>query len=239
MQKGKFITFEGGEGSGKSTQARILSERLRQRGLPVLTTREPGGSPFAECVRELLLDPATPAHGAMPEALLFYAARADHLETVIRPALKAGTWVVCDRFSDSTRVYQGSAGALNPQIVEALDLIVVTNSRPDLTLIIDVPVDVGLGRAQLRLTQRQVAAAAEARGRKPGSETSTLATDRLVTDRYESRDVAFHARLRQGFTDLANAEAERCAIIDGHHDSAVVAASVWATVRTRLLLEAA
>ena len=120
MAVGKFITFEGGEGSGKSTQARLLAERLRQRGLTVLVTREPGGSPFAEKLRDVLLDPATPAHSEMSEALLFYAARADHLETVIRPALKAGTWVVCDRFSDSTRIYQGTSGKLNPQIGNTL-----------------------------------------------------------------------------------------------------------------------
>lgn len=234
MTAGKFITFEGGEGSGKSTQARILADRLRQRGLTVQVTREPGGSPFAERLRELLLDPSTPPHAALAEALLFYAARADHLETVIRPALKAGTWVVCDRFSDSTRVYQGSAGTLNPQIVEALDLIVVAKTRPSLTLIIDVPVSVGLARAQLRLGQKQAAASAAAGG-TPSPRTVSV----LASDRYESRDVGFHTRLRQGFLDIAAAEPERCAVIDGHHDSAVVAASVWSAVRTRLLPEAA
>ncbi len=230
MTVGKFISFEGGEGSGKSTQARSLADRLRQRGLDVKITREPGGSPFAEKLRELLLDPSTPPHSAMSEALLFYSARADHLETVIRPALKAGTWVVCDRFSDSTRVYQGHAGKLNPQIVQALDLIVVANSRPDLTLIIDVPVEIGMARAQVRLGQKQATMAhgdAAPRDVRP-----------LVSDRYESRDVDFHKRLRQGFLDIAKAEPERCAVIDGHHDSAVVAASVWAAVRTRLLAEA-
>lgn len=234
MTVGKFITFEGGEGSGKSTQSRILAERLRQRGLDVKVTREPGGSPFAERLREVLLDPSTPPHSALSEALLFYAARADHLETVIRPALKAGTWVVCDRFSDSTRVYQGSAGTLNPKIVEALELIVVGSSQPDLTLIIDVPVAVGLARAQLRLGQKQAAIAATA---APGASPRQIRT--LASDRYESRDVAFHTRLRQGFLDIAKAEPGRCAVIDGHHDSALVAASVWTAVRTRLLTGAA
>ena len=234
MTVGKFITFEGGEGSGKSTQSRILAERLRQRGLDVKVTREPGGSPFAEVLREALLDPSTPPHSALSEALLFYAARADHLETVIRPALKAGTWVVCDRFSDSTRVYQGSAGTLNPKIVEALELIVVGSSQPDLTLIIDVPVAVGLARAQLRLGQKQAAIAATA---APSASPRQIRT--LASDRYESRDVAFHTRLRQGFLDIAKAEPGRCAVIDGHHDSALVAASVWTAVRTRLLTGAA
>jgi dTMP kinase len=228
MTVGKFITFEGGEGSGKSTQARILADRLRQRGLDVKVTREPGGSPFAERLRELLLDPSTPPHSAMSEALLFYSARADHLETVIRPALKSGTWVVCDRFSDSTRVYQGHAGKLNPQIVQALDLIVVAKSRPDLTLIIDVPVEIGMARAQVRLGQKQAQQQATApRDVRP-----------LVSDRYESRDVDFHKRLRQGFLEIAKSEPERCAVVDGHHDSAVVAATVWSAVRTRLLAEA-
>lgn len=234
MTVGKFITFEGGEGSGKSTQARLLADRLRQRGLTVLVTREPGGSPFAEKLREVLLDPATPAHSEMSEAFLFYAARADHLETVIRPALKAGTWVVCDRFSDSTRIYQGTAGKLNPQIIEALDLIVVANSRPALTVIIDIPVAVGLARAQVRLGQKQAAEVAASGG---------LAGPRnvraLVSDRYEARDAAFHTRLRDGFLSLAKSEPERCVVIDGHHDTAVVAASVWSAVRSRLVEEAA
>jgi dTMP kinase len=235
MTAGKFITFEGGEGSGKSTQARILAERLRQRGLDVKVTREPGGSPFAERLRQVLLDPDVPPHSAMSEALLFYAARADHLETVIRPALTSGTWVVCDRFSDSTRVYQGHAGKLNPQIVQALDLLVVGKSRPDLTLIVDVPVETGLARAQLRLVQKQ----AQQQTNDIASSSAPRDVRPLVTDRYEARDLEFHTRLRQGFLDIAIAEPERCSVIDGHHDSAVVAASVWAAVRTRLLAEAA
>src|SRR5690349_15531029 len=109
MAAGKFITFEGGEGSGKSTQARRLADKLRDKGLSVVLTREPGGSPFAESLRKLLLDPNTPPHSALSEALLFYAARADHLDKKIRPALSGGSWVICDRFSDSTRVYQGKA----------------------------------------------------------------------------------------------------------------------------------
>ena len=234
MAPGKFITFEGGEGSGKSTQARILADRLRQRGIDVKTTREPGGSPFAERLRDVLLDPATPPHSAMSEALLFYAARADHLETVIRPALKAGTWVVCDRFSDSTRVYQGSAGTLNPQILQALDLIVVAKSRPNMTLIIDIPVEIGLARAQLRLSQKQTEQQATRLGPARKGDIRPLSPDR-----YESRDAVFHARLRQGFLDIAKDEPDRCVVIDGHHDTAVVSASVWSAVRARLLDEAA
>lgn len=115
MAFGKFITFEGGEGSGKSTQARILADRLSERGIDVVLTREPGGSPFAEALRAFILDPATPDHSALSEALMFYSARADHLDKLIRPALNEGHWVICDRFSDSTRVYQSEAGGCRPR----------------------------------------------------------------------------------------------------------------------------
>ena len=148
MTAGKFITFEGGEGSGKSTQARHLAERLRQQGIEVVLTREPGGSPFAEALRALILDPETPPHSALSEALLFYAARADHLDKTIRPALNAGRWVICDRFSNSTRVYQSEAGGLPGEILDALEEIVVGPTGPDLTLILDLPAEPGLGRAQ-------------------------------------------------------------------------------------------
>ena len=135
MATGKFITFEGGEGAGKSTQVGLLAVRLRAAGIDVVMTREPGGSPFGERLRDLVLDPATPEHSALSEALLFFAARADHLETTIRPALAEGRWVICDRFSDSTRAYQGSAGAVAPEIIDALDQLVVAETQPDLTVI--------------------------------------------------------------------------------------------------------
>ncbi len=138
MKRGKFITFEGGEGSGKSTQSALLAKRLGEQGLEVVLTREPGGTPFAELVRELVLNPNVPTHSALSEALLFYAARSDHLENVIRPALARGQWVLCDRFSDSTRVYQSLAGGLDAESFAALDGIVVGKDRPDLTLIMDL-----------------------------------------------------------------------------------------------------
>ncbi len=149
MAAGKFITFEGGEGSGKSTQARRLADRLRGEGLSVTLTREPGGSPFAEALRGLLLDANTPPHSPLSEALLFYAARADHLDKTIRPALSSGAWVICDRFSDSTLVYQGRAGGLPDHIFTALEKIVVAPTLPDLTFILDLPAEQGLvARAQ-------------------------------------------------------------------------------------------
>ncbi len=150
MASGRFITFEGGEGSGKSTQAKRLLDALRARGVDALLTREPGGSPFAEQMRELILNPAVASHTPLSEALLFYAARADHLDKTIRPALGVGRWVICDRFSDSTRVYQCDAGGLPLEVFNTLEQMVVTLTFPDLTFILDVPAEVGLGRVATR-----------------------------------------------------------------------------------------
>lgn len=210
---GRFITFEGGEGSGKSTQARMLTSRLQAAGTSTVLTREPGGSPFAERVRGILLDPATPAHSALSEALLFYAARADHLDVAIRPALKAGAWVICDRFADSTRVYQGFAGGLETGILDALDRAVVGETTPDLTLIIDLAAADGLSRAHAR---------------RAG------ATGTRAADRYEAREQIFHETLRQGFLDLARANPQRCVVIDGNGAEEVVAQRVWQAVNAKL-----
>jgi len=215
MASGKFITFEGGEGSGKSTQARLLAERLKAGGIDALLTREPGGSPFAERVRVLLLDPATPSHAALSEALLFYAARADHLDKTIRPALAAGRWVICDRFADSTRVYQGAAGGLSAETLDALERLVVGPTRPHLTFILDLTPAVGLARARARGTVEGTAPAA--------------------TDPFERRDPSFHAHLRQGYVEVAKAEPRRCARIDAAREPDAVAAEIWAVVEQRLL----
>ncbi|HEX9881892.1 MAG TPA: dTMP kinase [Hyphomicrobium sp.] len=216
MAAGRFITLEGGEGSGKSTQAQQLAERLAGCGIDVVLTREPGGSPFAEALRALILDPETPPHSALSEALLFYAARADHLEKTIRPALNAGRWVICDRFSDSTRVYQSAAGGLPPEVFDALEEMVVAPTLPDLTLILDLPAELGLGRAQ---------------GRR-------LATTDEEPDAYEKRDLAYHWKLREAFTAIARSEPDRCVLIDAAADEAVVADAVWQAVERRLLAEA-
>ncbi len=215
MATGKFITFEGGEGSGKSTQAQLLADRLRGRGSDVVLTREPGGSPFAEQVRALILDPATAPHSALSEALLFNAARSDHLDTTIRPALAAGRWVICDRFSDSTRVYQGVAGGLESAVLDRLEGIIVAPTRPDLTLILDLPADVGLARAANR---RQANAVVD-----------------MQPDAYEKRDLAFHERLRAGYAAIAKAEPQRCVLVDGARSPEAIAAEVWAHVERRLL----
>jgi dTMP kinase len=218
MTAGKFITFEGGEGSGKSTQAQELAERLRRLGIEVVLTREPGGSPFAEALRALILDAETPPHSALSEALLFYAARADHLDKTIRPALNAGRWVICDRFSDSTRVYQSEAGGLPGEILDALEEMVVSPTGPDLTFILDLPAEQGLGRAQVR--------------RLAGT------SEDPAPDAYEKRDLAFHWKLREAFTAIAKAEPQRCVLIDATANEAAVADSIWSAVETRLLAEA-
>ena len=209
MAHGKFITFEGGEGSGKSTQSRLLAERLRARGLDAVLTREPGGSPFAEVLRSLILDAATPPHSALAEALLFFAARADHLEKVVRPALAAGRWVICDRFTDSTRVYQGDAGKVPMATIDALETIVVEPTVPDLTLIVDLDPREGLARVSGRSAD-------------------------AASDAYEKRDRAYHERLRFGYLALAAAEPGRCVVIDGAKSLNEVTAAIWAAVEGRL-----
>ena len=215
MASGRFITFEGGEGSGKSTQAKRLLDALRARGVDALLTREPGGSPFAEQMRELILNPAIASHTPLSEALLFYAARADHLHKTIRPALGVGRWVICDRFSDSTRVYQCDAGGLPLEVFNTLEQMVVTLTFPDLTFILDVPAEVGLGRVATRRLAQALS------GEAP--------------DAFEKRDVEFHERLRVGYLDIAAAEPHRCIVIDGTADPDVIFAQVWAQVERRML----
>jgi dTMP kinase len=215
MPSGRFITFEGGEGSGKTTQARLLAEALHRGGIVPVLTREPGGSPFAEQVRNLILDPEIAPHSALAEALLFYAARADHIEKVIRPALVVGQWVISDRFSDSTRVYQVEAGGLPLDVFKAFELIVVKLTSPDLTFILDVPAEVGLARATTRRLARAIA----------GEDADT----------FEKRDLDYHERLRQGFLEVAKADPHRCQVIDGTGTSEKIAADVWAIVQRRML----
>lgn len=215
MASGRFITFEGGEGVGKSSQARRLYERIRERGFEVVQTREPGGSPFAEQVRDLALSATTAPHNALSEALLFYAARADHLDRLIRPALAQGRWVISDRFSDSTRVYQSVVGGLARETFDELETLVVAPTRPDLSLILDLAPEEGLARASNR----------------------RVATGNRGIDAYEGRTLEFHRHLRQGFLDLAAAEPDRCAVIDGSGDAGAVSQRVWTVVAKRLFGE--
>lgn len=205
--RGRFITFEGGEGAGKSTQCARLAERLRERGHEVVVTREPGGSPGAELLRDILVKGDSDRWSPMSEALLMYAGRRDHLERLIRPALARGAWVVCDRFADSTRAYQGAGGGVDAAFVEDLDRWVVGADQPDLTLIFDLPVEVGLERAF---------------GRD------------MFEARFEAKGTAFHQRLREGFRDIAAREPGRCVLIDAVGERDGVAARVWDAVEARL-----
>lgn len=207
MARGRFITFEGGEGGGKSTQVKALAERLKAAGLEVVATREPGGSVGAESIRELLVTGAADRWSPITETLLMYAARRDHIERVIAPALTRGAWVVCDRFADSTRAYQGAGGGTDPALIAALETHVLGEVRPDLTLILDLPVEEGLRRAHSRA----------------GGET-----------RFESKGEAFHERLRQGFLNIARREPERCVVIDAAQPIATVAEAIWGAVAARL-----
>ena len=207
MATGRFITVEGGEGSGKSTQVRLLADSLRGRGIETVITREPGGSPGAEAIRRLLLKGTIDRWEPLAEALLHFAARQDHLHRLVRPALMRGAWVVCDRFADSTVAYQGYGMGVDADILGHLAEIVVGDTRPDLTLILDISPDAGLARAAGR------------------SEHAT---------RYERLDAVFHQRVRAGFLAISKANPARCALVDASVPAAEVAAVVWQTVRTRL-----
>ena len=210
MSRGKFITFEGGEGAGKSTQVGRLVARLQPLvgERTVVRTREPGGSKGAEVIRNLVVATEAEPWSAMTETLLMYAARSDHLENTIRPALAAGDWVVCDRFADSSRAYQGAGGGVAQDFIEQIDAAVVADDQPDLTLVFDLPVEVGLERAF-------------GRG--------------LFETRFESKGLAFHQRLREGFLRIVETSPDRCVRIDAVGDLDTVEERVWRAVQERLL----
>jgi dTMP kinase len=207
--RGHFITFEGGEGTGKSTQAKLLAARLKSLGIAVLLTREPGGSPGAEAVRHVLLSGAAKPLGPYAEAILFAAARDDHVSCTIRPALEQGTWVISDRFADSTRVYQGALSNIDPKFIRRLEQITTGDTRPDLTFILDLAAEIGLERA----------------AKRRGS---------LGCDRFEAEGLAFHKKLREAYLELAEREPRRCAVIDASAKMAKIASVVWASVNARL-----
>ena len=206
---GRLITFEGGEGAGKSTQIELLAEALERAGLRVVATREPGGTPFAEGLRKLLLDKAAGDVDPLGEALLFSAARIDHVEKVIAPALRQGAFVLCDRFTDSTRAYQGAMGGVDMRLLALLERIALGERRPDLTLILDVPAAEGLARASRR---------------GDGG------------DRFEARDLGYHEGLRRAFLDIAKHETARCRVIDSARPKTEVAAEILQLVSDRFHL---
>jgi len=207
--RGHFITFEGGEGSGKSTHAATLADRLKPMGIEVVLTREPGGSAGAEIIRHILLSGIAKPLGAETETILFAAARDDHVRTTILPALNAGQWVICDRFIDSTRVYQGVLGKVDGKLIRSLERVTVGGAMPDLTFILDVPAAIGLARAKTR--------------RGAGA-----------VDRFEAESVEYHENLRQAYLALAANEPKRCVVIDGRAPRDVVAGRIWAAVQERL-----
>jgi dTMP kinase len=210
--RGWFVTFEGGEGSGKTTQIRRLAEALRERGFDVIVTREPGGSPGADAIRHIVLSGAAEGFGGDVEALLFAAARIDHIETLVRPALDDGKVVLCDRFHDSTRVYQATGSAENGAFLSAVEDATLTNIYPDVTVVLDVPAAIGLARAAAR---RGVGEA----------------------DRFEKEATEIHDARRERFLEIARAEPERCIVIDAGRSENAVAASVASGVFAKLGLE--
>ncbi len=209
IEIGRFITFEGGEGSGKSTQAGILANRLARAGRPVFLTREPGGSPAAEKIREVLLSGQVAQFGPLAEAVMFAVARGDHVDTVIKDALQEGKWVVCDRFYDSTRAYQGATAGVPRGLINALERLTVGALSPDITFILDIPADEGLARAHAR-----------GEGAEP--------------DHFEGQELMMHERVRRAFLDVAEEEPNRCIVVDASQPEAMVAEDVWEAVLHRL-----
>ena len=206
---GRFITLEGGEGTGKSTQSRRLVKALETRGVACIATREPGGSPGAEDIRKLLVTGEPGRWDALTEMLLLFAARADHVARTIRPALDAGRFVVCDRFTDSTYAYQGAGRGTPRETIRRIESVVLEDFRPDMTLVLDLPVETGLRRA----------------GARGGGET-----------RFEKFDAGFHERLRQAFLDIARRAPDRCTVIDASLGEDDVAQAVWDAVARRFAL---
>lgn len=213
MKHGVFITFEGGEGVGKSTQIQRLAARLRIKGYDLVVTREPGGSPGAEAVRHVLLSGAAEPFGPEMEAILFAAARADHVDQVIRPAIDRGEIVLCDRFIDSSRVYQGVTGNLDPDLMEEIESVAIDGTTPDLTVLLDLDPADGLQRATSRREKGEVA------------------------DRFEKETLSVHQARRQAFLDIARSEPKRCVVIDASHSAEMVedaiADSVFALLAKR------
>jgi dTMP kinase len=224
-KRGRFITFEGGEGAGKSTQIELLADRLQERKLSVVVTREPGGSPSAEDIRRLVVSGAVWRWDPLTELLLHNAARREHVRNMIRPVLNRGRWVLCDRFVDSTMAYQGYGHGLGPKVVNDLHRIISDNLMPDLTIILDVPTETGLARARAR----SEAAAAKAAGNSGEVRRE---------DRYERMAKPFHRRLRRGFLDIAERDPKRCRVINANRSIEAVAADVWDAVAKRFRLPA-
>ena len=205
---GRFITFEGGEGAGKSTQVKALAAKLGSRGIDVAVTREPGGSPGAEDIRKLLVEGEPGRWDVLSETLMIFAARADHVAKTIKPALARGAMVLCDRFTDSTYAYQGAGRGMPRETIRRIESIALPDLKPDLTFMLDLPAEEGLKRASSR---------------------------RHGETRFEQFDVAFHERLREAFRDIARQNTARCVAIDAMQSVDAVEAEIWRVVEARCL----
>lgn len=215
MDKGLFITFEGGEGSGKTTQINRLSKTLSNLGYKVVTTREPGGTPEAEKIRDLIVQRDAGNWEPMAEVLMLFAARVMHVTRVIRPALDEGKIVICDRFADSTTAYQGYGHGVDQHILEEINTLALGHFKPDMTFILDIDPEIGLERSDRRLAAEQF----QVKQRE---------------DRYEQLDIEFHKRLRQGFLDIAEREKKRCHVVDASQDIDTISGQIADVVREKI-----
>lgn len=209
---GRFITFEGGEGVGKSTQVRRLAARLNDAGFSIVRTREPGGTPKAEAIRSFILQGSPESWGAGAEAVLFAAARLDHVNELIAPSLAEGKWVICDRFSDSTRAYQGLTGGVDSSLIDSLEELAINGQQPDLTIVLDMDPDIAFERVRQRAIDEGMPGAA---------------------DRFEKEDREFHRRLRDNFLAIAEANPERCVVLSADSDEDALAEVIWTIVKAR------
>ncbi len=214
--KGTFITFEGGEGSGKSTQVKLLAENLKKTGHEVVVTREPGGTVEAEKIRELLVNRDGGNWSEIAECLLFFAARTMHVRDLIKPSIDEGKIVLCDRFTDSTRAYQSFGHGFPLEIVDAIGKLAIDDFEPDLTLILDINPEIGISRSNKRNAEQPVSVSGQ------------------VEDRFERLDISFHERLRNGYLQIAKENLHRCVVLDAGMEIDKLAKNIWATVTKRI-----
>ncbi|WP_404403970.1 dTMP kinase [Pelagibacterium halotolerans] len=212
MTSARFVTFEGGEGVGKSTQVKRLAARLSEMAISSVRTREPGGTPKAEAIRSFILQGKPESWGAGAEAVLFAAARHDHVTSLIGPSLKAGKWVICDRFADSTRAYQGSAGGVDEKLIDALEDLALEGHVPDLTIVLDMDPELAFARVRQRAIEDGMPA---------------------LADRFEKEDLDFHRRLRASFLEIADANRERCVVLSANQDPDDLEEAIWLIVTSR------
>lgn len=208
----RFITFEGGEGVGKSTQVRRLLSRLGERGVDGMRTREPGGTPKAEAIRSFILQGRSEAWGAGSEAVLFAAARLDHVNQLIAPNLEKGTWVISDRFCDSTRAYQGLTGGVSDKLIDALEVLALDGHTPDLTIVLDMDPEAAFRRVEQRAVEDGL---------------------QLTGDRFEKEEIDWHKRLRQNFLDIAHKNPDRCVVLSAELAEDELERAIWDVVSTR------